>query len=303
MAKRYEELTFSDDFMFCKVMQDEQICKGVLELLLDIKIAEIHYIQKQRTIDESYIGHGVRFDVYVEGDDKIFDVEIQTTIKKDFGLRTRYYQSMMDMENLEKGQNYDELKQSIIIFICLNDPFDLGLPVYRFKTVCLDAETVNINDKIEKYFYNASSYMRCKNTQVREFLEYLKKGTKTSSGLFRRISETVERVRKNEQWRHEYMIWNLAYTDAIKEGRAAGLAEGREEGRAAGFAEGREEGRVAGLAEGHAEGLAEGAEKRAYEDALSALRFNLAPEMISQMFNLPLEKVMELKNQLEKAVE
>ena len=35
MAKRYEELTIADDFMFGKVMEDKALCREVLECLLD----------------------------------------------------------------------------------------------------------------------------------------------------------------------------------------------------------------------------------------------------------------------------
>ena len=36
--KPYDELTFTDSFMFYLAMQDEEICKGVIERLLGIKI-------------------------------------------------------------------------------------------------------------------------------------------------------------------------------------------------------------------------------------------------------------------------
>jgi hypothetical protein len=35
--KPFEELTISDDFMFCKVMEHEPICKEFLELLFNVK--------------------------------------------------------------------------------------------------------------------------------------------------------------------------------------------------------------------------------------------------------------------------
>ncbi len=38
MAKPIEDLTFTDDFMFGRVMQNPEICKGFLERLLEIKI-------------------------------------------------------------------------------------------------------------------------------------------------------------------------------------------------------------------------------------------------------------------------
>ncbi len=37
MAKSYEELRFTDDFMFGKVMEDRELCRDVLECLLGEK--------------------------------------------------------------------------------------------------------------------------------------------------------------------------------------------------------------------------------------------------------------------------
>ena len=36
--KPVEELKFTDDFMFCRVMQNPDLCKGVIERLLGIKV-------------------------------------------------------------------------------------------------------------------------------------------------------------------------------------------------------------------------------------------------------------------------
>ena len=41
MAKRYEELTISDDFMFGKAMGDKVLCRDVLERLLEEKVGEL----------------------------------------------------------------------------------------------------------------------------------------------------------------------------------------------------------------------------------------------------------------------
>ena len=37
MAKPIEELTFTDDFVFGRIMHNPEICKGLLERLLAIK--------------------------------------------------------------------------------------------------------------------------------------------------------------------------------------------------------------------------------------------------------------------------
>ena len=76
--KPIEELTVTDDFMFNAVMKNKEICIGLLERLLEIKIADIKYLEVQKSLKPYYNSKGVRLDVYVQGSDKIFDIEVQT---------------------------------------------------------------------------------------------------------------------------------------------------------------------------------------------------------------------------------
>ncbi len=93
-VKEYEELLFTDDFMFCKVLENnEELCKELLELILGKRIRRINYLAKQKVIDITSDGKGVRLDVYLEDDENtVFDIEMQTTTNKNLPKRTRYYQ-------------------------------------------------------------------------------------------------------------------------------------------------------------------------------------------------------------------
>ena len=46
MAKRYEELTIEDDFMFGKVMEDKELCRDVLQCLLEEPVGELEDVQR-----------------------------------------------------------------------------------------------------------------------------------------------------------------------------------------------------------------------------------------------------------------
>ena len=59
----------------------------------------------------------------------------------------------MDVDNLLRGQSYAELKESYVIFICTQDPFGKGLPVYTFRSVCGEDGSILLNDKSVKVFY------------------------------------------------------------------------------------------------------------------------------------------------------
>ena len=62
--------------------------------------------------------------MYLKDSDKVIDIECQTNLKPALGKRTRHYQSMIDIDNLMKGEKYDKLKESYILFICKDDPFE-----------------------------------------------------------------------------------------------------------------------------------------------------------------------------------
>jgi predicted transposase/invertase (TIGR01784 family) len=112
MAKAYEELELQDDFMFGVIMRDPKYCKPFLETILGIKIRKLEYPESQKTIDLSAGAKGVRLDVYVEDEkNTVFDMEMQVHIKRNLAKRMRYYQGMIDLNILEKGGDYNELKR------------------------------------------------------------------------------------------------------------------------------------------------------------------------------------------------
>ena len=75
--KPIEELTFTDDFMFGHILHNPEICKELLEQLLQIKIDHVEYPKLQETINSYYDSKGVRLDVYVKDSNRVFDIEIQ----------------------------------------------------------------------------------------------------------------------------------------------------------------------------------------------------------------------------------
>ncbi len=79
--KQYEELGFTDDFMFCKVLtSNPHLCHGLLKLVIGRKVCAFVRLDKQQPIETTADGKGIRFDVYSEDDQgTVFDCEMQTT--------------------------------------------------------------------------------------------------------------------------------------------------------------------------------------------------------------------------------
>ena len=229
MSKEYsfkavEDLVFSDDFMFGAVMREPKICKGVLERLLKIKIDYIEYAELQKQISPFYSQKGVRLDVYVADSERVFDVECQTYKIHDIGFRTRYYQSMIDVDTLLKGNSYSDLKESFILFICTNDPFEKSLPVYTFERMCKENAGVVLNDKTHHIVFNAAAWQSEKDSELKDFLSFVK-NNEAKSDFTREVQSMVQSKKFENTFINEYLAWNLHDKDVEKRAKDEGKIE------------------------------------------------------------------------------
>ena len=220
VSKKYEELDFTDDFFFCKILiKNEKLCKELLELILQIKIARIVFAAKQKPIELTADGRGIRLDVYVEDDvHTVYDIEMQPTMKSNLPKRSRYYQGMIDLNLIERGADYKELKKSFVIFICMSDPFGKGLHIYTFENQCRECPTIFLGDETTKVFINAAGTADDVSQEMKAFLDYLQ-GKGTKSDFTRRIEEEVTKARTHEEWKVEYMSLFLRDQEMREEGR------------------------------------------------------------------------------------
>ena len=225
----WEEIGLDNDFVFCKIMQDEAICKQLLETLLHIKITKLVYVEDQKNINITRQAKSVRLDVYVEDGDRIFDIEMQATSQGDLPKRSRYYQGMIDMNHIEKGATYYQLKESYIIFICTFDPFGQGLPRYSFDYTCKENHDIALQDEAHKIFFNASAYSKEEDANSRAFLQYLYGGA-VSTDFVAQIDDKMNKIKSNTEWGLEYMTLAMRDRENFDEGNRIGFEKGREEG-------------------------------------------------------------------------
>jgi predicted transposase/invertase (TIGR01784 family) len=235
--KPYQELTFVDDFMFCKVLLDNpDIAKALAELITGRKIDRIKAIKDQYSISGTYSGRGIRFDVYFSDNTGTkYDLEMQTTVHPCLPKRTRYYQSLADQESLKQGKKYTELPNLYIVFICLKDPFDSNLPKYTFENRCQE-NGQSLNDGSYKIFINAASEESKANPELQDLIHYLRSGI-VSDGISKTLEDAVNIAKLDEKGERMYLNWKEKLDAANEEGFEKGLEKGREEGRAESAAE------------------------------------------------------------------
>ena len=269
--KSFDELTIQDNFIFQKVMLKKSICKAVLERLLDIPIKDIVYIQEEKTLDVSLETKSIRLDVYVNDDSgTVFNIEMQTSKDmEELVKRTRFYQSILDMYHLQKGQKYMTLNDSYIIFICTFPVFTGNRHKYTFKNVCMEEHDILLNDGATKLFLSTKGKMDDISKPLQRFLDYVD-GYAASDELLREIESAVDEAKHCEAWREEYSMLSMDHYTYWKEGVAEGRAEGLVEGENLGKA------------------------KAKTEVVVQMLRENISMQMIAKITNLTLKEINEI---------
>lgn len=225
----FSKLSIKHDFMFKKVIRSKRICKHLLEEVLQTKIADISYPETEKTIEPAYDSRGIRLDVTVD-DDKNTHYNLEMQVKNiknpDTGIyvlpkRTRYYQAMIDIESLQKGQDYDLLPPTFIIFICVFDFFNEGNYIYTFKKRCLENLHLELPDETTTIFLNTVGNHGNITNDLKSFFEYVNKEVITSD-FTKQIDEEVTDIKHNKKVRKEYMLYEAMKMDIKREARAEG---------------------------------------------------------------------------------
>ncbi len=178
---------------------------------------------------------------------------------------------MVDIDCILKGQDYTELKDSYILFICKDDPFTFkensknhfGIPCYTFKNICLENQAVKLDDKSLKVIYNSSAYEKESDEKIRGFLHYIYTNEPGEDDFSKRLSALVEKIKENDRFRRDYAAMNLHDRDIQRAAKK------------------------------------EGAHQKALETAKNLLKMKLLTvEQISQAAGLSIEEINKLANEL-----
>ena len=225
--KPFEDLSIADDFMFCKVMEHESLCKEFLEMLFSAKIEKITYLSSQNSITTNSGAKTVRLDVLVKDQaGTSYDIEMQVANQYNLPKRMRYYQAALDISFLDQGYSYKMLNDSFIIFICLFDPIGKNRAIYTFENICIEDKTVPLRDGTKKIILNANAFNTTDNKDLQGFLQYVKTG-KVTTEYTGRIEQMIQTVKQNELARREYHILPAALMDAFDEGESHGSRQAK----------------------------------------------------------------------------
>ena len=225
----YSKLTLANNFMFYKIMRHHpEACKKLLEMLLDIKIKKMT-IATEETVKIDLDAKSIRLDVFVKEDKRMYDIELQVADTHELPERSRFYSAAMDLDTLKPGDKYKKLKDSHVIFICMEDVFENDLPINTFENICLEDGKTKLNDRAYKHFFIAPLCAKIiKDKELKGFFEYLI-SNKAKTEYTANLNEYVEDAKHNTQWRLQYMTWERQRTYDFDEGKEAGKIEGAQQ--------------------------------------------------------------------------
>lgn len=199
------ELEFSDWPMFDLLMTNEELCRELLEVVLDAPVSNIEYIIAENDIRPTLTNHGVRLDAYVKTENEVYNIEMQTVKRTKLGRRLRFYQGAMDTLALRRGEHYGNLPPCYIVFICLHDPFNAGLPVYTLNVKCQENTSVETDHGFTWVVLAASAWDRLPPGRLRNLLHYISTGEAGDDRFATKLAAAVRAANGDEAWRKEKM--------------------------------------------------------------------------------------------------
>ncbi len=152
--------------------------------------------------------------------------------------RSRLYQAHLDIHQLQRGQHYDQLRPSYVIFICTFDPFGEGQYRYTFRNVCQELP-LELNDGTYKLFFSTVGTKGEVSDGLKEILRYINDPKHyeidgTMPRLIERIDQAVNEAKMSDEWRRAYMTYQIHQRDAELRGIAIGEKRGEQRGIAIG---------------------------------------------------------------------
>lgn len=227
----YSQLGISDNFMFGLIMQEPERCRRFLEQILGFPIEHIEYVEREKSVEEKIDAHGIRLDIYAEDGRAIYDCEMQTSLGKKLPKRSRYYQGHIGINHLKPGDDYEKLKKSFIIFICTFDPFEAGRYVYTFENLCLEDNSLPLNDEAVKVFVNTKGTVGNVSDEFKELMHFLDTSELRNykNELVNELALALADARSRDEWRKEYMSIEMLKNECRAEGREQGREENKRE--------------------------------------------------------------------------
>lgn len=133
VLKLINEMTlFDDDLMTLVFNQNVPAIELLLRIVLGRKITVKEHSVQVEFRNPISDGRNITLDVVaVESNGAEIDIEVQGNSTGAHVRRARYHSAALDYRMLRKNQEFNQLRDSYVIFIYKHDKFGKGLPIYK----------------------------------------------------------------------------------------------------------------------------------------------------------------------------
>ena len=126
-----------DDFLTKCFEGDTECIQLVLRIVLEMPDLIVGDVRTQVFV-ENLLNRSVRLDVLAtDSTGRRFNIEIQRADRGAGRKRARYNSSMMDANLLQKGEDFEQLPETYVVFITEHDVMAKGLPLYQVERCIL----------------------------------------------------------------------------------------------------------------------------------------------------------------------
>ncbi len=120
----------------------------------DLKVLEV--VAQREYKNPMPSGRSITIDIYaVDGNDKVYDIEVQRASEGADAHRARFHSSMIDTKMLKAGQEFKEIHDSYVIFITANDVIGAGCSLYHVNRT-IEETGAYFNDGSHIIYVNGS---------------------------------------------------------------------------------------------------------------------------------------------------
>ena len=142
--KAIGELCLLDDnlmtLVFDRNIEATELLLNVILQRNDLKVLEV--VGQREYKNPMSGGRSITIDIYaMDGNDKVYDVEVQRASEGADSHRARFHSSMIDTKMLKAGQEFKEIHDSYVIFITASDVIGAGHSLYHVNRMIEETGT------------------------------------------------------------------------------------------------------------------------------------------------------------------
>ena len=237
--KKLKDLNLMDDFLFQAVMTypdiGELFAQRILELIFHRQFQNLTIVAQKVYGGMDTDLRGARLDLYVEEndctkmdaayDDSIYDLEPdrnnRVSMVKAFPKRARFYHATINRHILKSGEEFGNLKNVYVIFLCNYDPFGYDRMQYTIKNMCVEDTDMPYEDGARTIVLYTKGTKGDVSEELRQFLDYMEHTDHAHavSDTLRELQEMVDIVKHDGEVSLAYMKWFEHDRMMVEEGR------------------------------------------------------------------------------------